>query len=115
MPDLTDSVEFQRGGFWRRALAVFVDLVAISLMPQLMALALFPLTGGRVQFSGGVAYGNHCEALKAVPAELSFPASFGANTITDCRQSIFGLTSGRVLSVARITHDGNVTKSVRVG
>jgi hypothetical protein len=42
LPDLTDSVEFQRGGFWRRALALFVDLVAVVAVLQVTALALFP-------------------------------------------------------------------------
>jgi hypothetical protein len=115
VPDLTDSVEFQRGGFWRRALAAFIDLIAISVMLQLAALALFPATHGRVQFSGGLIYTNNCQPLPAVPEELSFPAEFGANTIIDCQHGLFGLTSSRILTVARITRDGTVTKTLRVG
>jgi uncharacterized RDD family membrane protein YckC len=73
LPDPTDGVEFQRGGFWRRALAVLIDVVAISVVLQIAALALFQPTRGRVQFSGGPIYVNNCRPLTSVPAELSFP------------------------------------------
>src|SRR5450631_3765034 len=63
LPDLTDSVECVRGGFWRRALAVFIDLIAISAVLQMVALVLFPLTNGQVQFSGGPLYGLNCQKL----------------------------------------------------
>jgi hypothetical protein len=114
LPDPTDGVEFQRGGFWRRALAVLIDVAAISVVLQIAALALFQPTRGRVQFSGGPIYVNNCRPLTSVPAELSFPAEFGANTITDCQHGLFGLPSSRILTVARITRDGNVTKTLRV-
>jgi uncharacterized RDD family membrane protein YckC len=60
LPDPTDSVEFQRGGFWRRALAALIDLIAITAVLQLVALGLFPLSNGRVQFTGGVIFANTC-------------------------------------------------------
>jgi uncharacterized RDD family membrane protein YckC len=114
LPDLTDSVEFERGGFWRRALALAIDLAAICLVLELATLALFPLTNGRLQFSGGM-FAEHCQELASVPEGLSVAAEFGANSITDCRNSLMGLPASRVLSVSRITRDGTVTKVVTIG
>jgi hypothetical protein len=114
LPDLTDSVECARGGFWRRALAVFVDLVAISAFLQVIALVLFPLTNGRVQFSGGPLYGLTCQKLASVPEGVSIPPEFNANSITDCQQSLLGLPTARILRVSRITKDGAATRIAQI-
>lgn len=110
MPDLTDSVEFQRGGFWRRTFALLIDLVAIIAVLQMTAVVLFPLTKGHVQFSGGPLYALNCEYLESVPEGLSISPDFAANSITDCQQSLMGRPTSRTLSVSRITRDGAVTK-----
>src|SRR3981081_1097945 len=91
LPDLKNSVEFARGGFWRRALAVFIDLIAVGVVLQLIGLVLFPLSNGRLQFSGGPLDAISCQKLEAVPEGVSIPAEFGANSINDCRQSLLGL------------------------
>ncbi len=114
MPDLTDSVECMRGGFWRRALAVFIDLIAISALLQVVALVLFPLTHSQVQFSGGPLYGLNCQKLPSVPDGVSIPPEFNANSVTDCQQSLQGLTTARTLRVSRITKDGAVTKVAQI-
>jgi hypothetical protein len=114
LPDLTDSVECMRGGFWRRALAVFIDLIAISALLQVVALVLFPLTHGQVQFSGGPLYGLNCQKLPSVPDGVSIPPEFHANSVTDCQQSLLGLTTARTLRVSRITKDGAVTKVAQI-
>jgi hypothetical protein len=113
--DLAEGVEFQRGGFWWRALAWLIDLIAVSVVLQLLALALFPLSNGHLQFASGLIYARDCHKLESVPAELSFPAEFGANSITDCRQSLFGLTTSRTLGISRITREGALTKVARIG
>src|ERR1700681_3691788 len=114
LPDLTDSVECMRGGFWRRALAVFIDLIAISALLQVVALVLFPLTHGQVQFSGGPLYGLNCQKLTSVPEGVSIPPEFNANSVTDCQQSLLGLPTARTLRVSRITKDGTVTKVAQI-
>ena len=114
MPDLTDSVECRRGGFWRRALAVFIDLIAISAVLQVVALVLFPLTHGQVQFSGGPLHGLNCQKLASVPEGVSIPPEFNANSVTDCQQSLLGLPTARTLRVSRITKDGAVTKVAQI-
>jgi RDD family len=114
LPDLTDSVEFLRGGFWRRALAMLIDLIAIAAVLQLAALALFPLSNGHVQFSGGPFYALNCQKLDQVPDGVRISAGFGADTIADCRQSLLGLPTARSLTVSRITRDGAVTRIATV-
>ena len=114
MPDLTDSVECRRGGFWRRALAFFIDLIAISALLQVVALLLFPLTHGQVQFSGGPLHGLNCQKLASVPEGVSIPPEFNANSVTDCQQSLLGLPTARTLRVSRITKDGAVTKVAQI-
>ena len=114
MPDLTDSVECRRGGFWRRALAFFIDLIAISALLQVVALVLFPLTHGQVQFSGGPLHGLNCQKLTSVPEGVSIPPEFNANSVTDCQQSLLGLPTARTLRVSRITEDGAVTKVAQI-
>ena len=108
--DFGGGVEFERGGFWRRAGALVIDLLALMAALQLLAMVLFPLTGGRVQFAGGI-YGYSCQKLDAVPVGISIPAEFKPDTITDCRQMLFGGTSARVLRAIRNTQSGTVTKT----
>jgi hypothetical protein len=114
LPDLTDSAECARGGFWRRALAVFIDLIAISALLQVVALVLFPLTHGQVQFSGGPLYGLDCQKLASVPEGVSIPPEFNANSVTDCQQSLLGLPIARTLRVSRITKNGAATKVAQI-
>src|SRR3979490_3219701 len=114
LPDLTDSVEFLRGGFWRRAVALFIDLVAVVAVLQVTALALFPLSNGHVQFSAGLLYALNCEYLESVPKGLSISVEFDANSIADCQQSLLVLPTSLALSVSRITRDSAVTKVAQI-
>ena len=114
MPDLTDNVECRRGGFWRRALAFFIDLIAISALLQVVALLLFSLTHGQVQFSGGPLHGLNCQKLASVPEGVSIPPEFNAKSMTDCQQSLLGLPTARTLRVSRIARDGAPTKVAQI-
>jgi hypothetical protein len=114
LSDQTHRIEFERGGVWRRVLALLIDVIAISAVLQLLAIALFPLSHGRVQFAGGLIYGTTCDKLEKVPDGVVLPADLAANSITDCRQSLFGLTSARILQVTRITQNGAITKTVYI-
>jgi hypothetical protein len=93
---------------------VSIDLIAISALLQVVALVLFPLTHGQVQFSGGPLYGLSCQKLASVPGGVSIPPEFNANSVTDCQQSLLGLPTARTLRVSRITKDGAVTKVAQI-
>jgi hypothetical protein len=109
LPLLADTLEFQRSGFWRRAFALLIDAIIVTLLVQCLAMALFPLSGGRVQFANGLNL-MFCDKLDAVPEGVNVPADFGATSITDCRQGpIPGLPSSRILRVNKFTQDGAIT------
>jgi hypothetical protein len=105
------SCEFQRSGFWRRVLALVIDVIIVTLLAQCLAMALFPLSGGRVQFANGFNL-MYCDKLDAVPEGVNVPADFGATSITDCRQGpLPGLPSSRLLRVNKFTQDGAITRT----
>lgn len=85
-------------------------MVALMAALQLLAMVLFPLTNGQVQFAGGI-YGYSCHKLDSVPEGVSIPAEFKPDTITDCRQVLFGGTSARVLQAIRNSQSGAITKT----
>ena len=103
-------MDFERGRFWRRALALLIDLAVAAVTLQLIALIAFPITGGRAQFVSGLA--PSCSAVNAIPKGLSLPADYAVGWITDCRYDIFGMTSARILTVTRIPQN-EATASAR--
>ena len=96
--------DFERGRFWRRALALLIDLAVTVMILQLIAFFLFPLTNGRVQFVSGVA--PHCDKVDAVPKGVSLPADYLVGSITDCRHGFFDMISARILTVSRVPQNG---------
>jgi hypothetical protein len=115
LSEMTDSIEVQRGGFWRRALAVFIDLIVIGLVLQIFALVLFPVSNGRVQFASGVIVRRDCHPRQELPDEISIPAEFGANFIAECEASILGAVTSRTLIVGRRTVEAGVTTFTQLG
>ncbi len=103
-----EGVARERGGFWRRVTAFAVDIAIATLLLQVLAFALYPATGGRVQFPGGFML-LYCDQLKAVPEGFDVPADFVPTTIVDCRQGLFQLTSARALNLVRVTQNGAFT------
>jgi hypothetical protein len=114
LSDQTHRTEFERGGVWRRGLALLIDAIAISAVLQLLAMALFPLSHGRLQFAAGPLYGITCDKLEKLPEGVSVPAGFEVNSITDCRQSVFGLTSSRVLSITKASQGAAIQTSGQI-
>jgi hypothetical protein len=81
---------------------------------QVVALLLFSLTHGQVQFSGGPLHGLNCQKLASVPEGVSIPPEFNAKSMTDCQQSLLGLPTARTLRVSRIARDGAPTKVAQI-
>jgi len=106
--------EFRRSGFWRHAAALGIDLVVVMLLLQCLAMVLFPLSGGRLQFANGFNL-MFCDKLEAVPDGFRLPADFNATSITDCRQGplpLPGWPTSRVLHVTSTTPDSVVTRFI---
>jgi len=104
----TASVEYERGGFWRRIAALLVDALIVTFALQLAALVLFPLSHGRVQFLNGIV-ALHCDELDAVPEGIVAPPDFAGAKISDCRKTVFGLTTARVVNLHQALSEGAVT------
>jgi hypothetical protein len=106
--EFVNGVARERGGFWRRVTAFAIDIAIATLLLQVLAFALYPATGGRVQFPGGFML-LYCDQLKAVPQGFDVPAGFVPTTIVDCRQGLFQLTSARALNLVQVTQNGVLT------
>jgi RDD family len=115
LSEMTDSIDVQRGGFWRRTLAVFIDSIAIGLVLQIFALVLFPVSNGHVQFASGIIVQRDCHPLEVLPDGISVPAEFGANFMTECQASIFGAVTSHTAIIGRQTVEGSVTKFAQLG
>jgi uncharacterized RDD family membrane protein YckC len=105
------STERTRAGFCRRAVSLCIDCVIVFLPIQIIAAALFALTAGSVQFTGGVIHTTDCEPVSQIPQNLSPLPPANATEIEDCRVSWFGADTSRRLIVRRVTEDGNIKKT----
>jgi hypothetical protein len=101
-----------RAGFWRRAIALAVDALIILIPAQLLVAVLFSLTNGEIQGKFGIEAVQCVET--AVPPGLNTAIS-NPTSVTDCRRSLLGLDTSRVLIVSRITKGDIVTKGVQEG
>jgi uncharacterized RDD family membrane protein YckC len=98
-----------RAGFWRRAVALAVDSLIILLPAQLLVALLFFWTNGEIQGNFGIEAQN-CVAT-TFPVGLQTVIS-NPTGVVDCRKSLFGLDTSRVLIVSRVTPGDIVTKGV---
>jgi hypothetical protein len=105
LPEMTHRSGFERGGFWRRALALSVDALVAAVIVELLAFALFPLSHGRLQSTGGLAFLS-CDTLATAPEGVSIPADLAAEPVRDCRSGLFGLTSARIVKVSKVSRNG---------
>lgn len=95
-------------------MALAIDFVIVLLLLQVVAIGLFSLTGGRVQFANGFNL-MYCDKLEAVPEGFKLPADFNATSITDCRQGplpLPGWSTSRVLHVTSVTPGSVVTRFI---
>jgi uncharacterized RDD family membrane protein YckC len=99
-----------RAGFWRRALALFIDLLTIAVPCELLVIALFVPTNGALQSTSGVVF-TSCVSVTQVPQGLEPPPPAGSNFATACEASLFGFETARWLVVGRNSQQGNVNVS----
>lgn len=113
IPGRDATTGLPRAGFWRRALSFVIDSIVVILPLQILAAALFATTGGAVQMEGG--FFQACEVGKDIPQSLNPPPPHDSNFMRVCRTSLFGATTGAVLTVGRITREGATTTTVSQG
>lgn len=112
MTESVDVTEIPRAGFWRRFLALFLDLIIIGTPFQIIAVVLFASTAGLVQMSGGGIVFKTCEPSQSVPENLVPPPPQDSNFATECRFSFLGLQTGQALIVGRNHKQGNTFTTV---
>ena len=112
-PTAGAMTELPRAGVWRRWLSFIIDIVVVMLPFQIMAAVLFNVTDGRVQMDSG--FFTVCQTGKTIPQGLDPPPPHDSNAMRVCRVSFFGATTGAVLTVGRVTKEGNTTTTVSQG
>jgi uncharacterized RDD family membrane protein YckC len=100
-----------RAGFWRRILSFVIDAIIVMLPFQILAAVLFAMTAGLVQMNSGLTF-IVCETGKDIPVALDPPPPHDSNFTRVCRTSLFGATTGAVLTVGRTTRGGATTTTV---
>lgn len=106
------KAERLRAGFWRRFFSLFIDAILIFVPFQILAAILFALTAGHVQFTAGGINTSVCYKVTGIPNGLKPPPPTNLNAAQLCKKSFFGAETARLLTVSRITKDGNLTYTV---
>nr|WP_292773878.1 RDD family protein [Mesorhizobium sp.] len=96
----SESEGLLRAGFWRRLAAFVIDAACVLLPLQILVAVLFALTGGYIQSNFGVTRTN-CTSLSALPAGLQTQIT-NPTHVQDCRTSLLGFDTSRVLVVSRV-------------
>ncbi|MBD9538955.1 RDD family protein [Ensifer sp. ENS04] len=102
--DVTPSPSL--AGFWRRALAFLLDYLIVSLPMQALVIVLFLATDGAVQGRFGL-FNTLCQPVSMLPASLTPPPPVGYNAAVDCRTTLAGFDTQRLLIVSKITTEGS--------
>ncbi|MBI3700840.1 MAG: RDD family protein [Afipia sp.] len=106
------KAERLRAGFWRRSFSLFIDAILIFIPFQIIAAVLFALTAGHVQFTAGGFDTSVCYKVTGIPGDLKPPPPANFNVAQVCKKSLFGAETARLLTLARVTKDGNVTYTI---
>jgi hypothetical protein len=109
---MSNAVVFpERGGFWRRAAALWFDLFLVGLVLLIATTLAYELSGGRLQASPqlGVITHSECVSLAALPAGIDAPPAFGATYGRDCISDVFGYPVSHQIAIGRETDDDGVT------
>jgi uncharacterized RDD family membrane protein YckC len=102
--------DLPRAGFWRRWFAVLIDWIVVIFPFQVLAAILFAVTAGGVQMNNG--FFRVCAPATTIPKDLDPPPPHDSNLANICRVSLFGATTGAILTVGRSTRVGTTTTNV---
>jgi uncharacterized RDD family membrane protein YckC len=96
------TIEMQRAGFWRRAVAFLIDAVAVSLLLSVIGLVLFAPSGERIRVAA--AFGNtDCAAVEPQQLKVSVPAGFRLTNAARCTRTFLGRVVDRTLVIEEVT------------
>jgi len=104
-----NSAVAAKAGLWRRALAIFVDGVVVSLILGLLGVALFAPTGGKVRVSDIEGTSTHCGRADVQASEFSLPRDFKVTNAGRCTSQFLGFVYDRYLQVWEVTRFGTAS------
>jgi uncharacterized RDD family membrane protein YckC len=109
MADAETPQPTMRAGFWRRALAISIDLALIAFVATIAGVLLFGPTDGRVRISGALIDVTRCSSVDPQRLVLANPPPFHITDARRCTKSFFGLVHDRTLQVEEVTRSGTIT------
>jgi uncharacterized RDD family membrane protein YckC len=109
MADAETPQPTMRAGFWRRALAILIDLALIALVVTIAGVLLFGPTDGRVRIGGALIDVTRCSNVDPQRIVLANPPPFHITNARRCTKSFFGLVHDRTLQVEEVTQSGTIT------
>jgi uncharacterized RDD family membrane protein YckC len=109
MADAETPQPTMRAGFWRRALAILIDLALITLIVTVAGVLLFGLTDGRVRISVALIDVTRCSNVDPQRLVLANPPPFHITDARRCTKSFLGLVHDRTLQVDEVTRSGTIT------
>jgi uncharacterized RDD family membrane protein YckC len=103
-----------KAGFWRRFLALLIDMAVVFIPLQVLVAVLFAQTNGGVQGSAfGITYSRCAEVdIPSGGLQLQPSPPAGANAAMVCSVYFFGFETARTLTVSKTTQDGYLTTSI---
>jgi uncharacterized RDD family membrane protein YckC len=109
MADAESPQPTMRAGFWRRALAILIDLALIAFVATIAGVLLFGPTDGRVRIGGALIDVTRCSSVDPQQLVLANPPPFHITDARRCTKSFFGLVHDRTLQVEEVTRSGTIT------
>jgi uncharacterized RDD family membrane protein YckC len=106
-----DARSGERGGFWRRVLALLIDAMLISLLVGIIGVPLYGPTGGAIRVSSTFVNDTTCTATSPNRPGVRLPMDFTPTGAGICVRRFFGLEHDRTLIIQQITKSGAVTYS----
>ncbi len=91
------STDVVRAGIWRRGFAFGIDLLVAQIVLQLVAAALYPLSGDRIMDT--TSFYTSCAPAGRQPAGVIVPPGFVPTNRLLCVKSFLGLQSARLYVV----------------
>lgn len=107
----------ERDLFWPRLIAAAIDVALFVLVANLLAVALYAATEGKLRSSTLMSV-TRCAPLQAISAKalqgLSLPFGYQPASAMLCKRSLLGLETARYLAIGLQAQDGEVIRSLAV-
>jgi uncharacterized RDD family membrane protein YckC len=99
-------------GFWRRFVAIVLDLIIVTLIIGMIGVGLATATDGKVRVGNALLDFSIC-ANEAQPSELQLPRDFRATSIVRCTKYFFGMPHDWLLNITERTQIDPTTTYTR--